>query len=167
MKKAILGLWLLVLLGILNWLVYQKEEVLKNAQTVLLELAPVDPRSLIQGDFMVLRYRIADELSSELTSVERREDTMLLALDARNVASLVQSSFANAAPLVGAVPEGARTQRLKYHVINGRCSLGAESFMFEEGQADHFAKAKYGELKVQENGDSVLVGLRDENLNPL
>ncbi|MFX7329222.1 GDYXXLXY domain-containing protein, partial [Acinetobacter baumannii] len=34
----------------------QKEMLLKEGQLVLLPLAPVDPRSLMQGDYMALRY---------------------------------------------------------------------------------------------------------------
>src|SRR5690606_39326084 len=41
--------------------VVHKQRVLATGQTVLLELAPVDPRSLMQGDYMQLSYAIADE----------------------------------------------------------------------------------------------------------
>ena len=47
---------LLLLLGYLNWSIYQKEQTLRDGQLVLFELAPVDPRSLMQGDYMSLRY---------------------------------------------------------------------------------------------------------------
>ncbi|RJQ16280.1 MAG: hypothetical protein C4560_09865 [Nitrospiraceae bacterium] len=45
--------------------------------------------------------------------------------------------------------------------------LGAESFFFQEGHAEYYSTAKYGELRVSNDGDSVLVGLRDKNLVPL
>ena len=45
---------LILLLGYFNWSVYQKEQTLKDGQLVLLQLAPVDPRSLMQGDYMRL-----------------------------------------------------------------------------------------------------------------
>jgi uncharacterized membrane-anchored protein len=32
---------------------------------VFLELAPVDPRSLMQGDYMVLRYKIAEGVMAD------------------------------------------------------------------------------------------------------
>ena len=50
---------LLLLLGYLNWSIYQKEQTLRDGQLVLFELAPVDPRSLMHGDYMSLRYREA------------------------------------------------------------------------------------------------------------
>ena len=45
----------------------------------------------------------------------------------------------------------------------GGIDLGAGSFFFQEGDADLYADARYGMLRVAENGDSVLVGLADED----
>lgn len=57
---------LLLLLGYLNWSIYQKEQTLRDGQLVLFELAPVDPRSLMQGDYMSLRYREATRTYSAI-----------------------------------------------------------------------------------------------------
>ena len=54
---------LILLLGYFNWSVYKKEQTLKDGQLILLQLAPVDPRSLMQGDYMRLSYK---EASSDL-----------------------------------------------------------------------------------------------------
>jgi len=43
-------------------------------------------------------------------------------------------------------------------------SIGAESFFFQEGQAAKFEQAKYGGIMVDEDGNSILVGLYDEGL---
>ncbi|MGH1382602.1 MAG: GDYXXLXY domain-containing protein, partial [Shewanella xiamenensis] len=43
----------------------------------------------------------------------------------------------------------------------------SNSFFFEEGQADHFSQAKYGEFRVSERGELLLVTLLDEQLQPL
>jgi uncharacterized membrane-anchored protein len=43
----------------------------------------------------------------------------------------------------------------------------AESFMFQEGHARRYSKARYGELKVSDSGASALVGLRGEGFQPL
>ena len=37
---------LILLLGYFNWSVYKKEQILKDGRLVLLQLVPVDPRSL-------------------------------------------------------------------------------------------------------------------------
>ena len=53
--------WWIILINLILLLVYfngsilSKEDLLKNGKLILLELAPVDPRSLMQGDYMSLR----------------------------------------------------------------------------------------------------------------
>ncbi|MGN6645638.1 MAG: GDYXXLXY domain-containing protein, partial [Cytophaga sp.] len=42
-------------------------------------------------------------------------------------------------------------------------NIGAESYFFQEGEADKFAEAKYGGLKIDTKGNNVLEGLYDEN----
>ncbi len=50
---------------------------------------------------------------------------------------------------------------------NRQIYIGAESFLFQEGKAEHFGKAKYAELKITQEGKVLLVGLRDEQFNNL
>ena len=50
-------------------------------------------------------------------------------------------------------------------IINRRLFLGAESFFFEEGQDTLYQKAVYGGLKVDDKGQSLLVGLYDEDFH--
>ena len=56
---------------------------------------------------------------------------------------------------------------LRYKVRQGRVRLGAEAFFFQEGHAERYEQAKYGELRVTGDGSSVLVGLRDAGRQPL
>ena len=42
-------------------------------------------------------------------------------------------------------------------------NIGAESYFFQEGEAEKYEKAKYGGIKVDNKGNSLLVGLYDEN----
>ncbi len=56
---------------------------------------------------------------------------------------------------------------IKYKIINKRLFLGAESFFFEEGQDTLYQKAMYGGLKVDDKGQSLLVGLYDKDFNPI
>ena len=54
-----------------------KEDVLRSGTTVLLQTVPIDPRSLLQGDFAILDYEIA-ELPDWAAS--RRGDTIYVEL---------------------------------------------------------------------------------------
>ena len=42
-------------------------------------------------------------------------------------------------------------------------NIGAESYFFQEGEADKYENAKYGGIKVNHQGNSLLIGLYDEN----
>jgi uncharacterized membrane-anchored protein len=57
-KKLIFILNLLLFLVMFNWMVFEKEETIENGTLVLLDLYPLDPRSLMQGDYMRLRYEM-------------------------------------------------------------------------------------------------------------
>src|SRR5690606_10833586 len=47
---------LLLILAVVNVGIWQRERILATGRTVVLALAPVDPRSLMQGDYMALRF---------------------------------------------------------------------------------------------------------------
>ena len=49
---------MIALFGGVNYKVQQFEDVLATGKPVVLKIAPVDPRSLMQGDYMVLNYAI-------------------------------------------------------------------------------------------------------------
>jgi uncharacterized membrane-anchored protein len=40
--------------------------------------------------------------------------------------------------------------------------LASDAFFFEEGQGQTYQRARFGELRVADDGSAVLVGLRDE-----
>lgn len=147
---------LILLLGYFNWSVYQKEQTLKDGQLVLLQLAPVDPRSLMQGDYMRLNYK---EASSDLP--DKQTDTRgyaILRTDSNQVGEIVRLQNT-------LEPVNDNELVIKYKIINRRLFLGAESFFFEEGQDTLFQKAVYGGLKVDDKGQSLLVGLYDEDFH--
>lgn len=142
-------------------LVAQKEYVLRHGEQVFLELAPVDPRSLIEGDYMRLAYGITRQLSrSGLEERERQGDGhLVVALDARRVARLVRVDDGRA--LAGG------ELRLRFRRRGGDVRVGTDAFYFQEGQAERYAGAKYGELRLTGSGEAVLVGLRGPELEPL
>jgi uncharacterized membrane-anchored protein len=58
--------------------------------------------------------------------------------------------------------------RIAFRIRNGEVWLGTNAYFFEEGFADRYAMARYGEFRVNRaSGDAVLVGLRDEELRRL
>ncbi len=152
-------MWLvaLVALGLVNGLIVQKELNLAQGQSVYLELAPIDPRSLIQGDYMVLRYAIVAELST----VNLPEKGLLVLTTDKNKVAHFQRVYQVDEPLA------AEEVLLIYHKRGDDVWLGTESFFFQEGQANYYRNAHYAELKITDTGENVLVGLRGENFEPL
>jgi uncharacterized membrane-anchored protein len=143
-------------------LVVRKEQVLAHGTPVLLELAPVDPRSLMQGDYMVLDYAVSRQVAQagETPDEAPRDGRLVLRLDEQGVGRFVREERPG-------TPLAPGELLLRYKARKGRVRLGAESFFFQEGHADRYAGAKYGELRVSGDGSSVLVGLRDAERRPL
>jgi uncharacterized membrane-anchored protein len=152
-KSIVVLVNLVLVLGLFNWSVVQKEDTLENGELVLLKLAPVDPRSLMQGDYMRLSYAI-----SQTPSLEKLKSRgyAVVKLDAQKVAQLVRYQ-------PGKEPLQEGELLLKYNKGNWALNLGAEAYFFEEGQAKTFETAEYGGLRVDEEGNSILVGLYDKN----
>lgn len=151
--------WLIVanlaaVLFFFNYSVRQKEIILKEGQLVLLELAPVDPRSLMQGDYMELRYRIAEDIdAAELPA----RGFLVVKLDSVGVAHRVRLQ-----------PEREPLAPGEYLIAYHRTGkwnfyIGAESFFFQEGKASVYEAARYGGLRLDQKGGSVLTGLYDQH----
>jgi uncharacterized membrane-anchored protein len=143
------GVAVLVLV-VTNVLIVQKERLLASPQGILLELAPVDPRSLIQGDYMALAYAITREVPEQGLPADGQ---LVVAVGADNVARYLRV-------YVPSTPLASGELLLRYRVRAGRLHIGSESFFFQEGTADAYEKARYAELRVDSAGESLIVGLR-------
>ncbi|WP_118972841.1 GDYXXLXY domain-containing protein [Taibaiella koreensis] len=151
-RPLLILLNLLLILLLFNRAVFKKERTLTAGQLVLLELAPVDPRSLMQGDYMRLNYAISG--TGYDPGIPPR-GYFVVQLDQDGVATKVRIQAAKE-------PLSPGELLLHYKFAGDRSIyIGAESYFFEEGQASRFAEAKFGGLKVDKNGNSILVGLYD------
>ena len=132
------------------------EQTLKDGQLVLLQLAPVDPRSLMQGDYMRLNYQEASSAPVDEQTATR--GYAVLRTDSNQVGEIVRLQNT-------LEPVNDNELVIKYKRINRRLFLGAESFFFEEGQDTLYQKAVYGGLKVNDKGQNLLVGLYDKDFH--
>jgi len=159
MNKKIAIITLILILAIVNYSIYQKEQHIKNGTKIYLKLAPVDPRSLMQGDYMALRFDIARKIQKELPKNENQDGRVLVHLDKKNVASFVN------------IFKGQKLNKdeifIKYRQRNGIVKFASNAFFFEEGSAKKYEKAKYGEFRVNGNGELLLVGLADKNVSDI
>ncbi len=159
MHKLVLWGVLGVTLIVANLAILGKERVLREGQTVLLELAPRDPRSLLQGDFMALRYRLANDVNRQQNTNRSADGAIVVTLDLNDIATLVR--FDDGSGLAG------DELLLRYRKRGEGVRIASEAFFFEEGQGPLFEGARYGELRVDDAGKAVLVGLRDADFREL
>ncbi len=153
MRTALVFGGLVLVLVVANAAVVDRERVIANGTPVLLELAPVDPRSLIQGDYMALDYAMTRQLANSQRHWPRTS-TIVVALDEHGVARFVRRHDGRTTLARG-------EHLLTYRRKRGRIQVGTDAFHFQEGDAGSYAGARYGELRVAPSGTSVLVGLRD------
>ena len=156
-RNLIFGLVTALILIVINSLTIQKELLAHNGQLVYLELAPVDPRSLLQGDYMRLRYAVADEASQYVTE---HSGFIIVQLDEKHIAHYVHVDD-------GRMSLDTNELRLPYRQRRSNILIGADSYFFQEGHAQTYARAHYAELRVSPSGDVLLIGLRGADLEPL
>jgi uncharacterized membrane-anchored protein len=178
-SRLALRLWIAaaaaLVLAVVSRSIAAKERIRHDGAVVYLELRPLDPRSLMQGDYMALRFALADEIEQgppALASGVAPRDTAPfrartpvtgeggwawapIRLDDRGVATLAAEGDPQAL-------------LLRYRIRGGRPWLGTNAFFFPEGKAERFAPAQFGEFRLDRvTGEAVLVGLRDGQLRPL
>jgi uncharacterized membrane-anchored protein len=161
--RALILLGAVIVLAAIDVSIAGKESVKRNGEIVYLDLAPRDPRSLMQGDYMALRFRLAQEIETSLHSgapvnpaaSDAESGFANIVLDEKRIASLAK-------------PGALSTLRIRYRLRKGGVWLGTNAFFFEEGTDRRYASARYGEFRLDAaSGEAVLVGLRDAKLGPL
>lgn len=158
LRHIAMGVMGLIILAFVNLNIFQTEIRLTQGQVIFLQLAPVDPRSLIQGDYMRLNYALINELPS--MSDLPKKGQLVLKVDEQQVATF-DRVYQGGALAPQEILLNYRRQD------NEEVQIGPESFFFQEGLADDYAQARYAAFRVADNGQSLLVGLRNEALAPL
>jgi uncharacterized membrane-anchored protein len=156
MKTKVFIAACLTVLCLFNGAIWQKERILKNGDTVLLELVTVDPRSLMQGDYMRLNYKIDTNIPA--LSSAPAHGYIVIAVGPDHVGNFVRVD--NGTPL----RDGERRVRFNH---DGATRVAPDSFMFQEGQAEFYRRARYGVFKFDGPDHYVLAGLADETRHTL
>lgn len=145
----------LLILAVSALTIWRFEQTLTTGQTLIIELAPVDPRSLMQGDYMALAFAVDRELPDDAAQYSYA----WLNLNKQGVASLY--SLSNDLPTQDGLIGLLLRQR------DGIVSIGPNGFFFAEGSAAVYEAARYGQFKVDSSGKALLTGLLDKNLQLL
>ncbi|WP_336169299.1 GDYXXLXY domain-containing protein [Acinetobacter sp. 161(2023)] len=170
MKKYFSLILALVTILFFAGLVAKNEWHLHHSKSIFIQLKPVDPRSILQGDYMALAYELNLQSLKALaeSETERLEPVIFnhssvqakVILDSQNrvVRTVldINNSFAGH-NLILKNPEN-RLQALY---------PASRSFLFAEGLAQCYEKAKYAEFKVNTKGEAILFDLLGDELQPL
>lgn len=146
---------LLAVLVVANASIWRNEDLLANSETVFVELAPVDPRSLLQGDFMRLAVRLP-------AGLEQANGGSAMAIGVRDRRGVVRLERLDD----GRTP-GPGELRIALTRKDGRWILASDAWFFQEGDAKRFENARYGEYRVRKDGRALLTGLRGAALEKL
>jgi uncharacterized membrane-anchored protein len=155
-RRAGLVLTAVLVLAVANVGIWQKENVIQKGKPVFVELVPVDPRSLMQGDFMALRFALPTIDDPLMTSA----NPMVVArTDARGIATLLR------------IDDGRSLAqdefRIRLVTKHRGWTIATDAWYFKEGESARWARAKYGDFRIDGNGTALLVGLRGPDLEQL
>lgn len=157
---ALLGLALVLVVMTRNIIKYENH--LATGDTVLLALAPVDPRGFMQGDYMTLSYALERDVFAALNKdpgsyPTNEEGYVIVALDQHNVGQLVR--------LAANQPKNLASNEIAiyYRIRNGTMQLATNAFFFQEGHGEAFEAAEYGLFRINDKGEPLLTNLVDDN----
>ena len=157
---ALLGLALVLVVMTMNIAKYENH--LATGDTVLLALAPVDPRGFMQGDYMTLSYALERDVFAALNrdpgSYPTNEDGyVIVALDNNKVAQFVRLAANQPKNLAS------NEMAIHYRIRNGAMQLATNAFFFQEGHGEAFEAAEYGLFRVNDKGEPLLTNLVDDD----
>lgn len=185
MSRLVALLSLIIILGLVNWSILTKEKHLAEGQIVYLKLAPVDPRSLMQGDYMALRFQIEIEIRKALAKEHARtksnteanqealmttdttESADLDASDSYVIVTLDERKIGTFKSLDQPHTLAKNELRMQYRVRNDVVKFATNAFFFQEGHAKYYQSAQYGQFRVNNKGELLLVSLYDRDLNQI
>lgn len=157
---------LVLALGVVNGAIWQRENLLAHGRVAILELAPVDPRSLMQGDYMALRFAAGNEVMRQRLdragsdAPQSIDGFVVLVPDSEGVAQVARIQEA-------AQPHASHEILLRYRLRAEGVRIVTNAYFFPEGQADRYAAARYGEVRVGDDGTGLLVRMLGADRQPL
>jgi uncharacterized membrane-anchored protein len=125
----------------------------------------------MQGDYMALNFAASREVTRlRLGGENRSDDDSLLGYEPDGYVMLTRDDRGVSQPLriqPDAHPHAETEVPLRYRVRNNGVRIVTNAYFFPEGEAERYQVARYGELRVAENGEALLVRMLGEDLQPL
>jgi len=180
--KKILLIINIVILFVLTGFSANKEESYKKLDSYFyLELAPVDPRSLLQGDYMTLNYDITDKVrdfiynnrtymydeENENESEEKKELRKLANSKKAYIAvHLDKNKVAKFVKITKEITDEKDLLFIAYKTNGFDVNINANSYLFQEGTGDKYENARYSKVVLIGN-NLRLIDLRDKDFKEI
>lgn len=155
MRRAAIAIGAVAILAAVNWGAFQNETLLRDGRLVLLELTPVDPRSLMQGDYMALRFVVANAARASIPGDEYADGAVVLQVNEHGVGEFVR--------MYAGEPLAQQEVLMSFRVRAGRLRFATDAYFFQEGTAGTYEAARYGGFRVSPSGKSLLTTLHDKD----
>lgn len=157
LRFGLIALGALGIAGLFGSQIKALEDIRQNGEIIFLDLRPVDPRALMMGDFMALRY--AEEISRNLPADSAPKGQFILTLDENRLGTFDRVSDGS--------DLAANEVKINYVRQKHGVTFGAPRYYFQNGTASTYQGADYGIFKLAPSGRAILVGLADENFEKI
>ena len=186
-NTLVLLLTAIISLTYVGTIVVRHERVAASEGTVFLELAPVDPLSLLQGQYMNVEFLAERQLYEDSTQkiAKLGYNLAVIQLNERNIGTVrefipprpklsqkqeLNSTYGAGEFLLFGVrltPAGGNRKPQNGEARKYKISIDQQQFMFRENSEDLYRDAKYGYFRVAPDGSYQLIDLADEHLKLL
>lgn len=157
-KAIIIILNLIILLGFINSSAFNNEKIFKSGKLIYVELVRNSlNKPFVQADVVNLKYLIASGLQFDSLY---KHGYIVVALDSNAVASRIRIQ-----PFQ--LPKAANEILIAYTKSPNAIRIGAEQYSIQQDKALQFGRAKYGALKVDASGKTLLIGLYDSTFKKI
>ena len=149
-KAVLFGVAILLQCVLLVLMVADRMQILREGREVTLQTQPVDPRDLLRGDYVVLRYDISQLPAGALAGqpAPERKPAVFVKL-APNANGLYEAVSVHAGPVPVTAPEVLIRGRVSYSCGSGRTfcdkltiKYGLESYFVPEGEGKTLEQAR-------------------------
>lgn len=163
-RRGIAAVCLGLFLALFAWSVMQKERLLASGDEIILALRPVDPRSLMQGDYMVLRLAVEEDIRHALYGLS--DDDRALAKGVA-VVEIEQGKSARFKRLDNGSSLADGEKRLVFRGREGEIQVSSGAFFFQEGHGKAYERARFALLRVDGSGNALITALLDERMETI
>lgn len=147
----------------LCWMIWDRAQLLASGREIVLEVVPVDPRSLFRGDYVILSYEISNIALPEAVRRLRRGEVVYVTLQETESGTWQVAKSSRELPVGTSADQVVLKGRVRYASAPARGTpgqvrvrYGIESYFVPEGAGREL------EQLVREKKLSALIAVDDE-----